>query len=146
MSFAPVFDALTRGSDNGPGQLGVEDQSGAAAPGRNLFRGTSHIYIQAIEPELADDVCDLVEQLGRMPVDLCDNRTFDLGISEVSDQRVGREESGLDVNKLGKRNIGAAVPGRDKSKRGIGDSIHGGKTDDGLINLLPEIHNLRDQG
>ena len=66
----------------------------------------------------------LVEHLRRMAIDLRDRRTLDLGISQVFDERLGREERVLDVDELGQGDIRAAVLGRDISERGIGDSIH----------------------
>jgi hypothetical protein len=73
-------------------------------------------------------------------IDLCNHRTLDLGIHEVSHQRVWRVERGLDVDKFGKRNIRTAVLGCDEAKGGVGDTVHGREPDDGFIYLLPEIH------
>src|SRR5216110_3965851 len=85
-------------------------------------------------------MCDFVEHLRCMAVDLRHDWTLDLGIREIFYKRVRCEESGLDVDKFCKHNIRATVLGRDKAERSIGDSIHRRETDNGLGNRLPEIH------
>ena len=51
-----------------------------------------------------------------MAIDLRNHRTLDLVIGQIFDEGLWCKESGLDIDKLGKRNIRAAVLGRDKTK------------------------------
>ena len=103
------MDPAPRRTDNFARQLGRAYERRAATAGRDFFRRTTHIDVQTVKAELADDMSDLVKELWCLAVNLRDHGALYFRIEEIFDQRVRRMKCRLDIDELGQRHVGRAM-------------------------------------
>ncbi len=140
LAVVPVLQTLTRRLNNRARQRRFANQCRAATGGGDFPRRTTHVDVQTVEAELADDVRDLVEQLRRLAINLSGNRALNFRVGKILEHQLRRIDRRLNIDELGQHHIGTAVLRGNKPKRRVSDTVHRCKANDGFGNVLPKIH------
>src|SRR5947209_8930637 len=93
----------------------------------DCFGRASHIDIETVEAEFADDMCCFIKVFRLAAEYLCHDRPFRGCVEKIAEDAVATTPESFDIGKLCQHHVGAPIETVHSAAWRVSYSVHGGK-------------------
>src|SRR2546423_1571129 len=138
LTVSPVSYALLGGANNGFRGFGYTDQCRPAAMVSDCSGRASHIDIETVEAEFADDMCCFIKVFRLASEYLCHDGPFRGRVEKIAEDAVATTPEPFDIGKLSQHHVGASIETMHGAAWSVSDAIHRGKGNGRLLSGIPK--------